>query len=159
MGVVVKGPLAEDEPKNFRMEDHGPVISIKFSLDQKVLAVQRSTTSVEFMNFNGTTIDSIYTQSCKKNSNIIGFVWSQNNEVALITDHGVELYTVIPEKKCIKHLKTISTAIQWFLWCSSNNMALLASQHGSHLLPVVIKSSTITKLPKLESKLCFIIIS
>lgn len=154
MGVVVKGPLEEDEPKNFRMEDQGSVISIKFSLDQKILAVQRSTTSVEFMNFNGNTIDSAYSQSCKKNASIIGFVWSQSNEVAFVTDHGVELYIVIPEKKTVKHLKSMSTTVQWFLWCSVNNMALLASQHGSHLLPVIIKSSSISKLPKLESMWC-----
>lgn len=156
MGVVVKGPLETDEPKTFRMDDQGPVISIKFSLDQKILAIQRCTTSVEFMNFNGATIETPYSQACKKNANIIGFVWSQLNEVAFITDHGIELYTVIPEKKTIKHLKSISTTVQWFLWCSTNNMALLASQHGSHLLPMIIKASSITKLPKLESKFMII---
>lgn len=151
MGVVVKGPLEDDKPISFRMEDHGPVISIKFSLDQRVLAVQRSTTSVEFMNFNGNAIEAEYSQSCKKNSNILGFVWSQNNEVALITDHGIELYLLIPEKKTIKHLKTTSATIQWFLWCSVNKIALLASQHGSHLQPIILKTGSINKLPRVES--------
>lgn len=153
MGVVVKGPTENDQPINFRMEDHGPVISIKFSLNKKVLAVQRTTSSVEFMNFNGTSVETEYSQSCKKNSNVLGFVWSQNNEVALVTDHGIELYLVIPEKRSLKHLKTTSVTVQWFVWCPQNKIALLASAHGSHLQPVVFKRGSVSKLPKVESEL------
>lgn len=151
MGVVVKGP-DENSTINFRMEDHGAVISIKFSLDQKVLAVQRTYTSVEFMNFSGNAIDQEYSQSCKKNSMILGFVWSQINEVALITDHGIELFLVIPEKKALKPLKFVSLTVQWFVWCSKNKLALLASGHGSQLQPVQFKAGSASKLPKVESK-------
>lgn len=159
MGVVVKNANESFEPINFRMEDHGPVLSIKFSLDHKVLAVQRKTNSVEFMNFDGSSLDTEYSQSCKKNSNILGFVWSSNVEVAFITDHGVELYLVIPEKKTLKHLKTTPATVQWFVWCSLNKIALLASAHGSHLVPVMIKQGAISKMPKVESKFLNIIIS
>lgn len=152
MGVVVKGPLEDSNLINFRMEDHGPVLSIKFSPDQKVLAVQRTKTSVEFMNFNGTSIEAEYTQSCKKNCIVLGFVWSQVNEVALITDHGIELYLIIPEKKSLKHLKTTSASVNWFVWCSQNKIALLASHHGSHLQPVLFKPGSTTKLSKVESE-------
>lgn len=44
-GVIVKGPT-EETNTSFRMEDKGPVISIKFSPNQKVLAIQRTKTSV-----------------------------------------------------------------------------------------------------------------
>lgn len=152
MGVVVKSASKDTKPLNFRMEDRGPVLSIKFSPDHKVLAVQRTNSSVEFMNFDGNNIDAEYTQSCKKNSNILGFVWSHLNEVAFITDHGIELYMAIPEKKSLKHLKTTSATVQWFVWCSLNKIALLASAHGSHLLPVFIKQGSITKLSKVESE-------
>lgn len=152
MGVVVKGPSEEDASLSFRMEDRGPVISIKFSLDKRVLAVQRTSTSVEFMNYNGETVEAEYSQTCKKNSSILGFVWSQHNEAALITDHGIELYLVIPDKKSLKLLKTSSVTVQWFVWCSRNKIALLASAHGSQLQPVLFKAGTFSKLPKVESK-------
>lgn len=159
MGVVVKNANESFDAINFRMEDHGPVLSIKFSLDHKVLAVQRKNNSVEFMNFDGSSLDTEYSQSCKKNSNILGFVWSSNVEVAFITDHGVELYLVIPEKKSLKHLKTSPATVQWFVWCSLNKIALLASAHGSHLVPVIIKQGTISKMAKVESKALYIFIS
>jgi hypothetical protein len=43
--VIVKGPT-DQMTTTFRMEDKGPVISIKFSPDQQVLAIQRTKTSV-----------------------------------------------------------------------------------------------------------------
>ena len=43
--MIVKGPT-DQMTTNFRMEDKGPVISIKFSPDQQVLAIQRTKTSV-----------------------------------------------------------------------------------------------------------------
>lgn len=153
MGVVVKNANDSFDKVNFRMEDHGPVLSIKFSLDHKILAVQRLTNSVEFMNFDGNSLDTEYSQSCKKNSNILGFVWSSNTEVAFITDHGVELYLVLPEKKSLKHLKTTPATVQWFVWCSINKIALLASAHGSQLLPVFIKQGSINKMAKVESNI------
>jgi hypothetical protein len=48
-GVIVKGPT-EQSTTSFRMEDKGPVISIKFSPDQQVLAIQRTKTSVVCLN-------------------------------------------------------------------------------------------------------------
>ncbi|KAF5284063.1 hypothetical protein FQR65_LT13609 [Abscondita terminalis] len=152
MGVVVKGPTEDIPPINFRMEDRGPVISIKFSLDQSILAVQRTTSSVEFFIFNGNTIEGEFSQSCKKNTALLGFVWTQNNEVALLTDHGIELYNVISEKKILKHSKTTSAVIQWFVWCPKNKIALLASSHGSQLQPVVFKPGTVSKLSKVETE-------
>lgn len=155
MGVVVKGPTEAGQSVNFRMEDRGPVISIKFSPDQKILAVQRTTSTIEFMNFNGTTLEKEYSQVTRKNANLLGFVWSQPNEVALITEHGIELYMIIPEKRTLRHLKSMSTTVQWFVWCNMNKIALLASSHGSHLQPIVLKAGAFSKLPKLESKILF----
>lgn len=94
MGVLVKG---RDQNLNFRMEDRGSVISIKFSSDMNVLAIQRSTSSVQFVNYSPVSgLDSLeYTQPCKgKNSIILGFVWTHGTEILVVTDHGVELFHV-----------------------------------------------------------------
>jgi hypothetical protein len=79
------------------MDDKGPVISIKFSPDMNILAIQRSVTSVEFVNYSLiNALDGIqYSQSCKgKNATILGFVWTHANEILFVTDHGVEYYQV-----------------------------------------------------------------
>lgn len=79
------------------MEDKGPVISIKFSPDMNILAIQRTNTSVEFMNFSPSNEpDGIeYSQSCKgRTAIILGFVWTHGNEILFVTDQGVELFQV-----------------------------------------------------------------
>lgn len=79
------------------MEDRGPVISIKFSPDMNVLAIQRTNSSVEFVNyFSVSGLDHVeYSQPCKgKNATILGFVWTHGTEILVVTDHGVELFHV-----------------------------------------------------------------
>lgn len=93
-GVLVKGP---EHNLSFRMEDKGPIISIKFSPDMNILAIQRTNTSVEFLNYSSVSgLDNVeYSQSCKgKNATILGFIWTHSNEILLVTDHGVELFLV-----------------------------------------------------------------
>lgn len=65
------------------------MLSIKFSPDYKVLAVQRTNASIELMNFNNNdNLDSQeYSVGCKKNSSIIGFIWSSVNELGKFVSH------------------------------------------------------------------------
>lgn len=96
------------------MEDKGPIISIKFSRDHKILAIQRNIDaqipSVEFVNFKNLVPTNVeYSHACKwKNAKILGFVWPKVNEIAFITDHGIELLQVLPDKKQLKTLKSTS---------------------------------------------------
>ncbi|CAB3369225.1 Hypothetical predicted protein [Cloeon dipterum] len=153
-GVVVKGPT-EELSTSFRMEDKGPVISIKFSQDQRVLAIQRSKTSVEFLNFlNG--IDCLeYSQSCKgKNNTIIGFIWTSPNEIVFVTDHGIELFQVIPERRSLKPLKNLTININWFVYCNNSKLLLLSSgAYGNSIQPLLFKKGGFLKLNKFEIEL------
>lgn len=152
MAVSVKGPNL-DTNLNFRIEDHGPVMSIKFSPDGHILAIQRSKTSVEFCNYNGDgTLSVEYSQTCKKGASIHGFIWTGPSYVAFITDSGVEPYQILYEKRNIKALKTVQATAQWFIWSSVCNLALLASGHGTQLQPITFKSGLATRLPKVERK-------
>ncbi|XP_038050972.1 regulator of MON1-CCZ1 complex-like [Patiria miniata] len=151
LGVVVRGP-DERTSTTFRMEDKGPVISIKFSYDLKILAIQRSQKTVEFINFH-TSVDSAeYSQSCKgKNTKIIGFNWTNINEVVFVTDHGLELYQVIPEKKTLKSLKNINISVNWFVFFADNSLLLLSSSTlGNVLNPFHFKAGTILKMAKFD---------
>ena len=94
-GVVVKGP-DDRNPISFRMEDKGEVKCIKFSLENKILAVQRTSKTVDFSNFIPDSSQLEYTQECKtKNANILGFCWTSSTEIVFITDQGIEFYQVL----------------------------------------------------------------
>ncbi|KAL3868257.1 hypothetical protein ACJMK2_041088 [Sinanodonta woodiana] len=155
MGVVVKGP-DEKNVISFRMEDRGDVTSIKFSPDKKILAIQRSQKSVEFINFQEdlTTDQQEYSQTCKGRSTIIkGFIWTNINEIVFITDHGIEVYQVNPEKKTLKNLKTLNITVIWYVWMNRPDGGLLllsTGSQGNSLQPIYFTFGSQNRLPKFE---------
>ncbi|XP_064624746.1 regulator of MON1-CCZ1 complex-like isoform X2 [Lineus longissimus] len=149
-GVVVKGP--DDKTNiNFRMEDRGDVISVKFSSDMKILAVQRSQKSVEFVNFFDGMDTMEYSQSCKgKSTKIIGFSWVSANEIVFITDHGIEYYQVIPEKRNLRSMKAFSVPINWFVWLPKDAVLLLSSGPLGNIIHPFLFKGNVFRLPKFE---------
>ncbi|XP_078147645.1 regulator of MON1-CCZ1 complex [Centroberyx gerrardi] len=88
-GVVVKGP-DDKSSVAFRMDDKGEVKCIKFSIGNKILAVQRTSKSVDFINFIPDYPHTEFTQECKtKNASVLGFCWTNWNEIVFITDQGI----------------------------------------------------------------------
>ncbi|XP_036179069.1 regulator of MON1-CCZ1 complex isoform X4 [Myotis myotis] len=170
-GVVVKGP-DDRNPISFRMEDKGEVKCIKFSLENKILAVQRTSKAVEFSNFIPDSSQLEYTQECKtKNASILGFCWTSSTEIVFITDQGIEFYqvsvrhccwrkvcrsslAVLPEKRSLKLLKSQSLNVNWYLHCPESSVILLSTTVlGSVLQPFHFRAGTMTKLPKFEIEL------
>ncbi|KAH8365792.1 hypothetical protein KR093_004401 [Drosophila rubida] len=149
-GVVVKGPV-EDTVITFCMSDRGGAIrSIKFSPDNQILAVQRKENAVELVCFQGEQplLQDIITHQVK--TLIYGFVWVHNRELALISNTGVEIFQIVPEKRQVRSVKALSISIKWFAWCCDANVALLCTNEGNTLIPVIIKQKVITKLPKVD---------
>ncbi|XP_042653861.1 regulator of MON1-CCZ1 complex isoform X2 [Tyto alba] len=124
-GVVVKG-LEDRNPISFRMEDKGEVKCIKFSLGNKILAVQRTLKSVDFLNFIPDSTQLEYTQECK----------------------------VLPEKRSLKLLKNQSINVNWYMYCPESSVILLSTTVlGNVLQPFYFKSGTMSKLSKFEIEL------
>lgn len=159
-GITVKGP-SENNTLTFCMDDKGPIRSIKFSPDKKLLAIQRTEQCIEFIKFvNNQPIanDIIVHQS--KSTIVYGFVWMHNKEVVFMSNTGVEIYTVNVEKKQLKSIKSMTLSMDWFSWCPTGNLAVLASNKGMLLTPILVKQGgIITRLPKIECMLPNSIIS
>ncbi|XP_004421103.1 PREDICTED: uncharacterized protein C18orf8 homolog [Ceratotherium simum simum] len=153
-GVVVKGP-DDRNPISFRMEDKGEVKCIKFSLENKILAVQRTSKTVDFSNFIPDSSQLEYTQECKtKNANILGFCWTSSTEIVFITDQGIEFYQVLPEKRNLKLLKSQNINVNWYMYCPESAVILLSTTVlGNVLQPFYFRAGTMTKLPKFEIEL------
>ncbi|ELK05701.1 hypothetical protein PAL_GLEAN10023158 [Pteropus alecto] len=153
-GVVVKGP-DDRSPISFRMEDKGEVKCIKFSLENKILAVQRTSKTVDFSNFIPDSSQLEYTQECKtKNASILGFCWTSSTEIVFITDQGIEFYQVLPEKRNLKLLKSQNINVNWYMYCPESAVILLSTTVlGNVLQPFYFRAGTMSKLPKFEIEL------
>ncbi|MED6254684.1 Regulator of MON1-CCZ1 complex [Ilyodon furcidens] len=153
-GVVVKGP--DDKCSvAFRMDDKGEVKCIKFSIGNKILAVQRTLKSVDFINFIPDYPHTEFTQECKtKNANILGFCWTSWNETVFITDQGIEFYQVFPDKRSLKLLKSQSINVNWYQYCPETAVILLSTTvQGNFLQPFAFRNGTMTKMSKFEIEL------
>ncbi|KAK1173734.1 regulator of MON1-CCZ1 complex-like [Acipenser oxyrinchus oxyrinchus] len=153
-GVVVKGP-DDKSSVAFRMDDKGEVKCIKFSFGNKILAVQRTSKSVEFINFIPDLLHLEYSQECKtKNASILGFCWTNWNEIVFITDQGIEFYQVLPDKRSLKLQKSQSINVNWYMYCPVTSVILLSTTVlGNMLQPFFFRSGTMSKISKFEIEL------
>ncbi len=155
-GIISRG-FVDAHNSTFCLEDQGPMITIKLSPDQKILAVQRAQADVQFIGVNQLGSNGIfdsrqYSQGCKtKNAVILGFSWTGPNEIAYFTDHGIEIYLVLHERRILKSVRNQSATFAWYTFCPRSNICVAApTQATSSLLCFSIRSGYIYKLPKIE---------
>ncbi|XP_050703491.1 regulator of MON1-CCZ1 complex-like isoform X4 [Eriocheir sinensis] len=151
LGVVVRG---QGRDHTFRMEDKGPISSLKFSPDHTVLAVQRSKNAVELLSYSSGEVGVGLTQECRaKSATLLGFIWTNSDDLALITDHGVEYYQVTRERLAVRHLRSYSIPCTWFVWSPECSLLLLccgSSPSSTTLQPFSFKPGQSTKMAKFE---------
>ncbi|XP_028515381.1 regulator of MON1-CCZ1 complex [Exaiptasia diaphana] len=149
--VVVKGPDSRTKIL-FDIPDAGHVHSIKFSYDQKILAIQRSPKTVDFINFADGIDSQQYHQACKaKSAHVIGFNWTNLNEIVFITNQGLEFFQVMPEKHSLKMIKNYNVQVNWFVFLPESAMLLLSSSgHGNIIHPYHFRAGSVMRLPKFE---------
>ncbi|XP_032220481.2 regulator of MON1-CCZ1 complex isoform X2 [Nematostella vectensis] len=149
--VVVKGPDAATKVM-FDIPDTGHVHSIKFSYDHKILAIQRSPRTVDFINFADGIDSEQYHQTCKgKSAHVVGFNWTNLNEIVFITNQGLEFFQVMPEKHSLKMIKNYNVQVNWFVFLPESAMLLLSSSgYGNVIHPYHFRAGSVMRLPKFE---------
>uniref|UniRef100_A0A1B6LW68 Uncharacterized protein n=1 Tax=Graphocephala atropunctata TaxID=36148 RepID=A0A1B6LW68_9HEMI len=149
--VVVRCPDL-NVPRIFQMQEKGPVISIKFNPAQNILAVQRTHSCVEFINFDNGEQSSEYSQNCRsRNAKILGFIWISASEIIYVTDQGVELYQVEMAKSVVKMTKSLAMTVNWFLFCHRTSILLMSSGTLCNTIqPIFLKQGNLHKLSRFE---------
>lgn len=149
-GSVAVKSLESSEPVSFSLPNQSPIIAIKFSADNNILAIQRTENSLELNAFKNNRIvaqSTIYYEI--KKSILYGFFFISLNELTVITADGVEMFLVNASKKSMKSIKSLSVSSNWFK--SNENIAVLSSNNGLLLQPLMVKSGgTINKLGSVQ---------
>ncbi len=130
----------------------GPVLAARFSLDVKVLALQRSPTDVEFVGAEG---GAPFWQRCKRPSeHILGFFWASSAGVdfVLATTGGLELYALQPARNGLRLVEEKrKPGITWMLYTHETRLALLGcGAQGNKLFGFQCSGAGRVKLPKFE---------
>ncbi|KAL2320883.1 hypothetical protein Fmac_029852 [Flemingia macrophylla] len=141
-------PLIDPETDSI---SEGPIIAIRYSLDTKVIAIQRSNHEIQFWDreTGGT-----FSHTCRPESeSILGFFWtdSQQCDIVLVKTSGLDLFAYNPESKSLQLVQTKKLNVSWFVYTHESRLVLLASGmqcktfHGFQ-----ISSADIVRLPRFE---------
>uniref|UniRef100_A0A915PCH9 Mic1 domain-containing protein n=1 Tax=Setaria digitata TaxID=48799 RepID=A0A915PCH9_9BILA len=147
--------LEADEAISFRLKSRGKIRIIKFSPDKRLVCIQYDDSVVDFINFATLSVDPLFkcfSQSTKNRSaHIIGLEWILNNQILYITNQGLELYQVNPEKKSAKLLKSYNISLYWYLYYPNSQLLIVScGVAGALLNPFTIQNGSIYRLMKFE---------
>ncbi|XP_071533407.1 regulator of MON1-CCZ1 complex isoform X3 [Panulirus ornatus] len=96
-------------------------------------------------------------QECRaKGANLLGFIWTHNDDLVLVTDHGIEFYLiqqVAKDRVGVRHIRTYNLSCSWFVWSMECSLLLLcigSSPTSTTLQPFIFKPGQSSKLTKFE---------
>lgn len=149
--VCVK-TLNSNNSFNFQFDNSiNSIIAIKFSKDNQTLAIQRNENSLELIGFKNNQIvpnSSIHYEM--KKTIIYGIIFTEINELIVITADSVEIFQINMTKRSMKSLKSLPTASNWFCY-NRTNFLLLSSNNGMVLTPILFnKPGNLTKLHPIQ---------
>ncbi|XP_043691905.1 regulator of MON1-CCZ1 complex-like isoform X2 [Telopea speciosissima] len=129
----------------------GPVLSIRYSLDAKVIGIQRSTLVIEFRN-RGT--EEAFVHRCKSESeSILGFFWTDcpTCDVIFVKTSGVDMYAYEPELKALRLVETKRLNVSWYVYTHESRLVLLASgMQCKSFTGFQFSSGGVVRLPRFE---------
>lgn len=129
----------------------GPIIAIRYSLDTKVIAIQRSGQEIQF--WDRETAET-FSHKCRPESeSILGFFWtdSQQCDIVIVKTNGLDLCAYKSESKSLQLVETKKLNVSWYIYTHESRLVLLASGmqcktfHGFQ-----ISSADIVRLPRFE---------
>ncbi|XP_038903889.1 regulator of MON1-CCZ1 complex isoform X2 [Benincasa hispida] len=129
----------------------GPILSIRYSLDLKIIAIQRSNHEIQFLiRETGET----FSQKCRPEpESILGFFWTDCPlcNIVFVKTSGLDLFAYSSDSKSIHLVESKKLNVSWYAYTHESRLVLMASGmqcktfHGFQL-----SAAGIVRLPKFE---------
>lgn len=131
----------------------GPILSVRFSLDKKVIAVQRSDCEIQF--FHRETKKTL-THKCRAGSeSILGFFWSDSPlcDLAVVKTSGMDLFACDSAMN-LRLVETKKVNVNWYIYTHESRLVLLASGlQCKTITGFQLSTAGVVRLPKFEMTL------
>lgn len=129
----------------------GPVLSIRYSLDRKIIGIQRSNHEIEFRNRE--TGES-FSQRCRaETESILGFFWTDcpTCDIVLIKTSGLDMFSYEAELKTLHLVETKKFNVSWYVYTHESRMVLLSTGMQCKIFSAFqFSSGGIIRLPRFE---------
>ncbi|KAK8445098.1 hypothetical protein SEVIR_9G258600v4 [Setaria viridis] len=144
-------PSIPPGPPNSDPVNEGPVLSVRYSLDHKVIGIQRSRHEIEFRNREtGETCS----KKCRADSEtILGFFWTDcpTCDVILVKTSGLDLLAYEPQSHAFRLVESKKFNVSWYLYTHESRLILLASgMQCTMFTGYQFSAGGIVKIPKFE---------
>ncbi|CAL9148508.1 unnamed protein product [Musa hybrid cultivar] len=145
------GPSTQSDPPNSDFIGEGPVLSIRYSLDGKLIGIQRSNQEIQFINRESRET---FSRRCRPDSeSILGFFWTDcpSCDVLLIKTSGIDLLSYEPDLNTLRLVEAKRFSVSWYVYTHESRMVLLASGMQCTIFSgYQFSSGGIIRLPKFE---------
>ncbi|KVH90598.1 Colon cancer-associated Mic1-like protein, partial [Cynara cardunculus var. scolymus] len=144
-------PFTPDVAPTTDTISEGPVLSVRYSLNAKLIAVQRSNHEVQFwVRETGET----FSQKCRSESDsILGFFWTDCAvcDIVFVKTSGLDLYTYMPELKSLDLVETKKMNVSWYIYTHESRLIVIASgMQCKSFTGYQLSSAGIIRLPRFE---------
>uniref|UniRef100_A0A0D6QVM2 Uncharacterized protein n=1 Tax=Araucaria cunninghamii TaxID=56994 RepID=A0A0D6QVM2_ARACU len=134
--------------------NEGPILSIRYSLDGKIIGVQRSPQEIELISLEKSTV---FKQQCKAESEcILGFFWTDcpTCDIVIVKTSGLDLYSLQFELNGLKFVETKRFNVSWYVYTHESRLVLLASgMQCKTLTGFQFSAGGIIRLPKFDVRM------
>ncbi|KAF8398535.1 hypothetical protein HHK36_017465 [Tetracentron sinense] len=131
--------------------DEGPVLSIRYSLDAKIIGIQRSNHEIQFRNRE--TGETFIQWFKPESESILGFFWTDcpTCDIVFVKTSGLDLFSYESELKSLRLVETKRLNVSWYVYTHESRMVLLASgMQCKTLTGFQLSSGGVIRLPKFE---------
>ncbi|KAL5229771.1 hypothetical protein ABZP36_028547 [Zizania latifolia] len=144
-------PSTPAGPPNSDPVNDGPVLSVRYSLDQKAIGIQRSNHEVEFRNRETG-------ETCNKkwrvdSETLLGFFWTDcpTCDVIFVKTSGLDLLAYEPQSNALRLVDSKKFNVSWYLYTHESRLIVLASGMQCTLFTgYQFSAGGVVKLPKFE---------
>lgn len=134
--------------------DDGPVLAVRFSLDGKILAIQRSDSEIAYFNIeNGLKF---FQPGKSRTERILGFFWTDcpTCDIVYVTSNGLELYSLSAGMDSLKLVDVKLSNVSWYVYTHESRLVLLASgMQCKTFLGYQFSAGGIIRLPKFDASM------
>ncbi|XP_024024314.1 regulator of MON1-CCZ1 complex-like [Morus notabilis] len=144
-------PFASNVAPTSDSISEGPILSIRYSLDGKFIAILRSSHEIQFWHReSGET----FTHRCRPESeSILGFFWTDCPlcDIVLVKTSGLDLLAYNSESRSTQLVETRRLTVSWYVYTHESRLLLLASgMQCKTFNGFQLSSAGIIRLPKFE---------
>ncbi|XP_065855203.1 uncharacterized protein [Euphorbia lathyris] len=129
----------------------GPILSIRYSLDSKFIAIQRSSQEIQF--WHRETKETFSHKLKSESESILGFFWTDCPlcNFVLVKTSGLDLLAYDFESKSLNLVETRRLNVSWYVYTHESRLVLLASgMQCKTFTGFQLSSAGIVRLPKFD---------